>query len=449
MGVAGRPAHAATGLVPYPVLQIFLEGGVDPAMHLAGFPAGRFGNVTVVNRPTSDYVTEPTTGIRYFRGTIAPTGGVDFQAHIRDVALLRAFKSDHAGHESAMAEAWFGSRFELRKPWGNHLASQFQSTRPVPKPCVSRWTDFSSYAPQAHYTTYGNLSPDPACAAERLTDAGSFFDSLSSSGLPSVALQDPVQVLIDALGARTYSLERQPDLTGRMAQAQQGAQASLRLAGTPPWPPPAQVREAFTLTNADLTASHSGGPVFRTTLAVAYQALAQNLSHVIAVSAGDSWDSHEYNIEAQINRSTLTFPLIGKLLTLMKATPSPIDPTRSLFDTTNIWIQSEMGRSAEAEMDPNVPLGSSGTAHWDHHSAIFLGGRFKRGKVIGDFGPDWRSVPIDPITGRAGAGKVMSMENMIATVMRAAGGDPAAYFRNYLGRSSTPEVVEALLDLSA
>src|SRR5258706_3105432 len=58
-------AYGQTALTPYPVLYIILSGGADSAMHFAGHPAGSVGNVTLVNRPTSGFMTDPTSNITY------------------------------------------------------------------------------------------------------------------------------------------------------------------------------------------------------------------------------------------------------------------------------------------------------------------------------------------------------------------------------------------------
>ena len=171
--------------------------------------------------------------------------------------------------------------------------------------------------------------------------------------------------------------------------------------------------------------------------AFAYQALYNNIGHVIAIaySPDGDWDSHEGNVAKQQKSGGSLWPALGKLISLMKNPlyKSPIDSTKTLFDTTNIWVQSEMGRTSTAEK-------GSGTDHWSAGSATFMGGRFKRGIAIGGYAPDFKSLPINPATGNEAGGSQLHFNNAIATVMKAAGGDPSEY------TNAAP--IDAILDMS-
>ena len=137
---------------------------------------------------------------------------------------------------------------------------------------------------------------------------------------------------------------------------------------------------------------------------LAYQSLLRNLAHVVAFENTGyytplgGWDTHTQNVDRQINNGNRLWPSLGKLLTLMKNTPSPIVAGKTLFDTTYIWIQSEMGRTPNA--DPGMDATSSdGLGHWGHGSAMFIGGRFKRGIAVGGFTPDFAAMPFNLATG--------------------------------------------------
>src|SRR5215471_10338896 len=129
-------AHAGpTGLMPYPVLGLYLRGGHDPAMHLVATPNGPYGSVTIANRMSGTTgIKETPIGIRYFVDTVAAAGKDDFVAHLGDVSLLRSIKL--GGCHGKVAGLWMGTPY-ARQSWGANLASQFRSAGiVVPKPCA-------------------------------------------------------------------------------------------------------------------------------------------------------------------------------------------------------------------------------------------------------------------------------------------------------------------------
>ena len=73
-----------------------------------------------------------------------------------------------------------------------------------------------------------------------------------------------------------------------------------------------------------------------------------------AGSSDDSitgWDSHSSNYARQVAAGKQFWPRLGKLIALMKATPSPIVIGKSLFETQDrsIWLVTPIDSSWPAE----------------------------------------------------------------------------------------------------
>ncbi len=461
-------AHSAppTGLLatPYPTVVIMLHGGLDPAMHLLAVPNGMHGTQTFVNRMSgTSAIKDTTSGLRYFTGSVASTGKADLVPHLNDIAMLRAFKGGGQSHD-AVAKAWYGDypsakpSTPRKTPWAHYVASKFRAAGSyVPKPCAIVYPnqDLTTHL-FLNFAAYGNQSPDPSVAAERVLRWESFFDSLSGAGLPPFAQQDPVYALTRTLNGGTYS-SAQPDVRSKFESATAGADKVLsNVFGSPVWPAPANVLTALGATPASFSASMANkNTQFPAFFAFAFQALAKNLSHVIGINsfgiadkfglgiadANLSWDTHTNNYQGQMVLGQELWPALGKFVALLKATDSPIVPGKKMFDTTNIWLQSEMGRApyTQADGSPEKEKYRSGTQHWSDTQAMFLGGRFKRGKVIGAFSPKYRSTPINLATGGEGS-VIVSFDHLVATVIKASGVDPAGYI-------NTPPI-DALIDMS-
>lgn len=463
-----RSADAAGLPTPYPVLLIMIGGGLDPAMHMVARANGSVGSATIVNRlPDSSTFKRTKSGIDYVGSVVTPPGKADFEPHLEDVSLIRAVNLGRARGivaHTLQGAMWFGdpvasgvSRFR-RLPWPSLLAAQFRKRGViVPRPCaVAYQTPPASTLvtdPYIDLAAYATATADPATRPDRILSIQAFFNSLSTAGLPAPARQIPGDALIETLD-QAIPAATQPDYAQRFSDANGSARELLSvLSGGPAWPPDPKILAALGLTGANLNPGLTGDPPFEQMCALAFQALSRNLAHVIAFKyegqrncAGTGWDSHERNVARQTTHGNRMWSSLGKLITLMKKTPSLIPGGKSLFDTTNIWIQSEMGRSPNAQVRDKIgnksvpPYLTDGTEHWSHGSATFLGGRFKRGRVIGNFTPDWTAIPLNPATGEEAGGIDLSFNHLIATVMKAAGGDPSEY-------SNAPPI-DAVLDMA-
>lgn len=438
-----RSADAAPLPTPYPTLVIMIHGGLDPAMHMVATPNGQFGNVTVVNRLSDSSTFKKTaSGILYVPSIVTPDGKTQFADHLNDVALIRTMEltSNHADK----AAIWFGDKVNNtygNLAWASQLTAQFRKRGViVDKPCAIAYGKAAENFDYLDYCKWGTASPDPMTIADRILSFDGYFGSLSAPDLPPAAQQAPGYSLIDTLD-RGIPAATQPDYVQRFSAANGTTNSLLTRISTNPgqvkWPPDdPDVFSTLGISASDLQQPlGSSTQKYEALFAFAYQALYLGIAHVIAIaySPDGDWDSHNGNVAKQRKSGNSLWPALGRFLTLMKAKQSPIDGNKKLFDTTNIWIQSEMGRTNTAQM-------GDGTDHWASGSATFLGGRFKRGIAIGGYGPDWRSLPINPVTGKSDGGIELHMNNAIATVMKAAGGDPSEF------TDAVP--IDAVLDMS-
>ena len=448
-----RSAEAAGQLpAPYPVLLIHINGGWDPAMQMVALPNGSFGNVTIENRlPSASSFKTTNSGITYVPSVITPVGNTQFEPHLEDVALIRAI--DGSSDHSNLAGSWFGrpigpiTALFGRLSWASQLAAQFRKRGViVPKPVAVAYQNFSAkvMADQPHrdLVAWGTESPDPATLADRITSISGYFDSVSAVGLPTPALQAPANSLIDALD-QLGPLSTQPDYQNRFLGANQGTHQVLsRAASGPAWPPTPADMAALGLTTASVNKEPDllgKAAPYEHIFGLAFQALVNNMAHVIGFRTGGTWDSHIQNVDRQTKMGNGLWPALGRLITLMKNTPSPINPALKLFDTTNIWLHSEIGRSPDKQPPGGQVTSDDGTKHWRATSVVFMGGRFKRGIAIGGFSPKYYALPVNPATGAQGSSS-LNIENCIATVMKAAGGDPAEFTKG--------APIDALLDMS-
>ncbi len=408
-------------------------------MHMVATPNGNFGSVTVVNRLPDSSSFDRAKDILYVPSVVTPPGKEQFKAHLNDVALIRLLRLN--GDHGDTAAIWFGDRPAGEKTygrlaWASQLTAQFRKRGIiVPKPCAVAYGKAAEGLPYQEYIAWGTQSPDPATIADRILSLSGYFNSFSAgAGLPKPEVQTPAYALVDALDRR-FPPNTQPDYTQRFAAANGTATHLLtNVRAKPDWPPGPDVLGPLGVNASDLN-KPIGELSYEHLFAFAAQALKQDVAHVIALaySPGGNWDSHNANVVKQRISGNALWPALGKLITVMKSIKSPIDANKTLFDTTNIWIQSEMGRTNTAQM-------GDGTDHWSWGSATFLGGRFKRGIAIGGYSPDWKSLPINPATGNEAGGIELRMNNAIATVMKAAGGDPSEF------TNAAP--VDAILDMS-
>jgi hypothetical protein len=418
----GRRAHGAvTPTTPFPTIFIQLRGGWDPVYHFCA----RTGYVN--RNVTADGIRETAAGVRWFQPTMAA-----MTPHMEDATIIRNVRmSSNIDHHTGPVELWFGDSRNptARPPWANYLASGLLARAAVPAPSVAQYwiRQYSSSDRDTNYVAYHNTSPDPLGATQRIVDIAAFARSLDlSRGLPPKAEQLATYDLIGKLDRRLYNPVVQPSTVSQFDQANQQANELLGQSVSSIWPPDDETRARFNLGDADLTATGlQGTPHLKPMLALAYQLARYQVSHVISMTnpRENEYDSHGGQAIDNVRQKdvgTRMFDVIAPLLTALKATPSPLDATLSMFDTTHVVIASEMGRSWNAE-------NGTGTLHWDSTHVACFGGRFKRGYGFGDLDDKLNAIPADFATGALNQGRTASWMNVVATILKANGLDPSGY----------------------
>ncbi|MBA3396660.1 MAG: DUF1501 domain-containing protein [Deltaproteobacteria bacterium] len=416
-----RPAAAA---VPpnavFPTIFIQLRGGWDPCYHFAARTGFASRAVAAAD------IRQTAAGVRWHVPTMTA-----MTPHMEDAVILRNVRmSPNIDHHTGLVELWYGtaSNPTSRPPWTNVLASALLKRSPAAAPNVtSYWKrEYSASDRDTDYVRYHNTSPDPLGAAQRILNIGAFASSLDTTmGLPPPAEQQAVYDAISKSDARLYDPSVQPSTVAQFGQANAQANDLLGRTVGAVWPPDMATRTMFNLTTADLTRTgYQATPHLLPMTALAFQLARYQASHVISMTAADlySYDNHGGGSPTTFQRTTGTryFDMIARLLSALKATPSPLDPSISMFETTHVVIASEMGRSPNAEM-------GNGTFHWDSTHVACFGGRFKRGYGYGDLDGRLMAMPADFDTGALNQGTTTSWMNVVATILKANGVDPSTY----------------------
>ncbi len=416
-----RPAAAAipAGAV-FPTIFIQLRGGWDPCYHFCartGMPSRTL---------TADGIKTTAAGVKWYQPTMNA-----MTAHMEDAAIIRNVRmSSNIDHHTGLVELWYGKASEslARPPWANVLASALSAKAGAAAPNVtSYWKrEYSASDRDTDYVKYNNKSPDPLAAAQRILDIKAFASSLDiSQGLPPVTEQQAVYEAIGKSDARLYDAALQPQTIDAFDQANKQANDLLGRQVKALWPPDTATKTLFNLDDAGLAKTgYQNTPQLAPMTALAFQLARYQVSHVVGIVAPDlySYDNHGGASPTSYQRSTGTryFDQIARLLGALKATPSPIDSSVSMFETTHVVIASEMGRSPTAE-------NGNGTFHWDWTHVACFGGRFKRGYGFGDLDSKLMGIKADFETGALNQGDTPTFMNVIATILKANGVDPALY----------------------
>jgi hypothetical protein len=416
-----RPAAAAVAAdAVFPTIFIQLRGGWDPCYHFVA----KTGIAT--RATTTAGIMETAAGVRWYQPTLAAMA-----SYMEDAVILRNVRmSPNIDHHTGLVELWYGTASDplARPPWTNVLASALLKRSSAAAPNVTTYwkREYSASDRDTDYVKYHNKSPDPLGAAQRILDIASFASSLDlTQGLPPVAEQKAVYDMIGQSDARLYDETLQPTTVGQFSQANAQANDLLGRTVKAVWPPDAATKTLFGLDTAGLAAKgYQATPQLLPMTALAYQLARYQVSHVISMVAPDlySYDNHGGASPTTYQRTTGAryFASIAKLLGALKATPSPLDASLTMFDTTHVVIASEMGRSPTAE-------NGNGTFHWDWTNVACFGGRFKRGFAFGDLDNRLEGIPANFDTGALGQGSTPTWMNVVATILKANGVDPTTY----------------------
>jgi hypothetical protein len=418
-GAFRRHLQAQTMLGVYPTIFIHLPGGLDHAMHWDAKPGYVNRNVQAADVRTT------AAGVMWYEPTLAPITN-----HMEDCCLIRnvTVSSSHIGGAGLL---WYGEQREedaaVAMPWANYMASQLVSAVKVPAPNLVTFRDDPDDA-IPNYTTFNNQSPNPLGAAQRVQAIADFTNGLDVlNGQPDPLFKQRVFQTVGAFDMRLYSNTVQATTAANFTAANSLATELLTQPIPPVWPPEANVQTLFDMDNNDLNnIVGSGNQRFVGHLALAYQVARLQLSHVVFIKGTQGgYDTHNNHDAGQRNRSNTYFPEIERLLSALKATPSPLDNALTMFDTTNVVIASELSRANR--VDNGEDNDGLGTPHWPWIQVAMFGGAFKRGYAFGDLDANFEGVPADFDTGALNQGVNPTMKNVIATILKANGVDPAGW----------------------
>lgn len=415
-----RPAAAAVPAdAVFPTIFIQLRGGWDPCYHFAaraGMPS---------RGVTTDGIKQTAAGVKWYQPTM-----MTMTPHMADAVILNTKMSSSIDHHTGLVELWYGRASDAlaRPPWTNVLASALLNKAPAAAPNVTTYwkREYSASDRDTDYVKYNNKSPNPLGAAQRVLDIKAFASSLdTSNGLPPTAEQKAIYEAIGKNDGRLYDETLQPTTVAQFSQANAQANDLLGRTVKALWPPDTATKTLFNLDDAGLARTgYQATPQLAPMTALAFQLARYQASHVISMVAPDlySYDNHGGGSPTTYQRTTGAryFDSIARLLSALKATPSPIDPTVSMFETTHVVIASEMGRSPTAE-------NTNGTFHWDSTHVACFGGRFKRGYQYGGLDSGLNAAPADFTTGAPGGNTTSSFMNVVATILKANNVDPSTY----------------------
>ena len=415
-----RPAAAAVPAdAVFPTIFIQLRGGWDPCYHFGartGMPS---------RGVTADGIKQTAAGVKWYQPTMTT-----MTPHMADAVILNTKMSPSIDHHTGLVELWYGRSSDAlaRPPWTNVLASALLDKAPAAAPNITTYwkREYSASDRDTDYVKYNNKSPNPLGAAQRVLDIKAFASSLDTSqGLPPSAEQKSVYQAIGKSDERLYDETLQPNTVAQFSQANAQANDLLGRTVKALWPPDTATKTLFNLDDAGLARTgYQATPQLAPMTALAFQLARYQASHVISMVAPDlySYDNHGGGSPTTYQRTTGAryFDSIARLLSALKATPSPIDPTVSMFETTHVVIASEMGRSPTAE-------NTNGTFHWDSTHVACFGGRFKRGYNFGGLDSKLNAMPADFTTGALNGGTTPTFMNVVATILAANKVDPTKY----------------------
>lgn len=134
------------------------------------------------------------------------------------------------------------------------------------------------------------------------------------------------------------------------------------------------------------------------------------LSHAPGISTGLGWDTHQNNFDSVGKLCRVLDPALAALLDDLS--------DRGLLETTTVVWMGEFGRTPK--INPQ-----RGRDHWANSwSTVIAGGGIKGGQVIGQTSPDGMEVKERPV----------SVPDLLATVVKAVGLDPATQNDSLIGR---------------
>jgi len=287
-------------------------------------------------------------------------------AHAADCSVVQSVIMDTASHE-------VGRRYFITGQFPRGLAAVGSS---LPAEIVARLGD-NVPIPYLSAGVESYAIGLPAHAAALSTQSlGDLVTAVSPFAQIEPAVLAAVEKYQDAsLGCEGRRLDRE-GLASHALRSQQRARATIE----------AQLSRVFDLARDDAEmqalrelygiGAGSTGASPEVLAFAAAQALKKDVSQCVSVMVASNLDTHSNWAADQAPRQEAGWRALAALITDLKATPSTVDPSRSVFEETTILAFSEFGRTP---MFNNL----RGRDHFLGNSCLVAGAGLKAGRTIG------------------------------------------------------------------
>lgn len=398
-GALGLGALAATGLhgeralatapsarSPRRLIVVFAAGGwdtcyaLDPKQPpLVDVPAG---------------TVQPFAGLDVFTDASRPNVTAFFERHADVTAIVRGITTDGIFHNECQRRIVTGKRDDAQPDIAAMVAHDLGNDLPVP------YLVLGDVAFTGPYTV----------SSARLGSTNQIVDLL---GDPSDALATAETALLDRYaaasadraratrGATGYNRRRIDDFASAVVRSGRLGQLRSRLGA-----------------RGDTLALDAE-------IALALDAVQQDLSHTVMLTTRLFWDTHFDNY-LQADAHETTFDSLTRLVDQLSARPGRAASSRMIDDTV-VAVVSELSRTPLAAGD--AP--HQGKGHWPVTAALVIGGGVRGGQVFGATTDGAGGMPIDLATGRpADAGIQPMYSHFIAGLLALCGADPGVHLAN-------------------
>ena len=160
-------------------------------------------------------------------------------------------------------------------------------------------------------------------------------------------------------------------------------------------------------------------------IALALDALQQDLSHTVMMTTRLFWDTHADNY-LQADAHEATFDPLTRLVDQLIARPGRAAGSKMIDDTV-VAVVSELSRTPLLSGD--AP--DQGKGHWPVTAALVIGGGVRGGQVFGATTDGAGGMPIDLATGRPSDAGIQPMySHFIAGLVALCGADPGDHLAN-------------------
>jgi uncharacterized protein (DUF1501 family) len=388
LGLRGRRV-GATAPAPRParrLLVVFATGGWDTCYALDPKQA------PLVDVPAG--AVQQFAGLDVFTEPSRPSVTAFFERHAGVSAIVRGIATDGIFHNECQRRIITGKRDDAQPDITAMVAHDLGNDLPVP------------------YLVLGDVAfTDPyTVSAARVGNTNQIVDLLG----------DPTDTLA---GAETALLDRYAAASADRARATRGATGYNR-------------RRVDDFAAAVTRAGRIGQLRSRlgargetqsldAQIALALDALQQDISHAVMMTTRLAWDTHsDNNLQADFHEGTLG--PVTRLVDELTARPGRATGSKMIDDTV-VAVVSEMSRTPR--LSGAAP--HQGKGHWPVTAALVIGGGVRGGQVFGATTDGAGGMPIDLATGRPSATGVQPMySHFIAGVLALCGADPGVHLAN-------------------